>query len=703
MSNDSSVTIKMAVKGETDVIQSVKRVEREFKDTQKALLAVASGFGIATLISKFSASMSEAVSTANRFGLISQSNTVILAKYTTATKELEMAKAKLAVEIAGVLAPALTSVVHTTSDIVSGFGNLVSTSDSARTAVLGLTGAVTAFGVAFSASKLAALLGAGSASGLLGKIGLGVGTAIGGYQGGKAIGKIQDSRGSSVHDKLAAAMLNIQAHIELLSMPTAASRDRINMLEKEMADLMFPKKGSAADAEPAGLISKEDLDLKMRMIQLQIEENNQLAERNMIGLEGSKLDKAQVEQLEQVKPLIAEQVKLVGTAYNQKLITVNEKLEYELQLSGQLLNIDKERAKFTLTPLQTYKAQTEELDRRIKVIQSTPGIGQMQKDAESLAIVQSALLANEKALTDLRKNAPNAEIIVNQDGTLQYSKAYSDYLDQENKLLREQADLRSKSKDLDRGSITGQLAKGWDDFSNQIGTTAEIIRRAFTSILNSSVNSLAAGIRGLIDGTMKWGKALQTIELGIVNGIIDAIAKMAAEWIVTHVIMESVSWAWVQVRSAMAWAAAGEENAAELSKTPGLATNATLSSISSWGVGAWIGVAALVAALGVGIAAAAGAFESGGYTGPGASSMPAGIVHKNEFVMPSHVVDSVGLPALEAIKANSSIPSSPGASAMGPVYYALFDDRAKMKDWVQSKQGEQVIIQELGRKGYRRG
>jgi len=44
-----------------------------------------------------------------------------------------------------------------------------------------------------------------------------------------------------------------------------------------------------------------------------------------------------------------------------------------------------------------------------------------------------------------------------------------------------------------------------------------------------------------------------------------------------------------------------------------------------------------------------GLFADGGYTGPGSKNTPAGIVHAGEFVVPKHIVDKIGVPALSTM------------------------------------------------------
>lgn len=53
-----------------------------------------------------------------------------------------------------------------------------------------------------------------------------------------------------------------------------------------------------------------------------------------------------------------------------------------------------------------------------------------------------------------------------------------------------------------------------------------------------------------------------------------------------------------------------------------------------------------------------GSFEEGGYTGPGARSAPAGVVHRGEYVMPESVVSALGVDTMRAIhQAAASTPT----------------------------------------------
>jgi hypothetical protein len=349
---------------------------------------------------------------------------------------------------------------------------------------------------------------------------------------------------------------------------------------------------------------------------------------------------------------------------------------------------------------QSIMAQMEENDRRMKVIGNTPMIGSIQQDREKNEILRENLKLNAEQIALLESKAPSIKMSVDGSGKIQIAKEQADWQVKMNALLIEEATIKQKIYDTDRESLAVQMNKAFDDIQKNIGTTAQIVSKAFKGVIQSAINGISDSIKGLINGTMTWGAALRNIGVSIVQGIIDSFAKMVSEWIVSHIIMEGIAWGFSQVMVAIKWMTTGEEIAAEASKTPVLATNATLSSISSWGVGAWIGVAALVAALGIGIAAASGAFAEGGYTGAGGKYEPAGVVHRGEFVMPQETVNRVGLANLEAVKAGNSIPSGQGAR---PIQVHIWDDRQTMTEHLRTQAAEDIIVQTINRKGFRRG
>lgn len=139
-------------------------------------------------------------------------------------------------------------------------------------------------------------------------------------------------------------------------------------------------------------------------------------------------------------------------------------------------------------------------------------------------------------------------------------------------------------------SMVDQLRAAMVELRNEWGTLQQSIAKGFKDVIGAAVSSVANGISGLIKGTMTWAEALRNIGSSIMNAVIDSIARMFAEWIVGRLAVKAVE------------VAAGQAEAA--AKAPG----ALFTSISSYGVAGWLGVAALIA----GIAAISGAFADGG-------------------------------------------------------------------------------------------
>lgn len=227
------------------------------------------------------------------------------------------------------------------------------------------------------------------------------------------------------------------------------------------------------------------------------------------------------------------------------------------------------------------------------------------------------------------------------------------------------------------GAITG--------LQDQFGTTAQGIARSFTQVIGSAVDSVAQGIEGLVMGTLTWAEALRSVARTMLTTIVQAIARMFAEWIAKRALAAMKN---------MLFSA--QEGAADTAaKAPG----ALLSSISSWGVAVAVGVAALIAAM-----AAFGGFKAGGYTGDGPADEIAGVVHRGEFVLPAPSVRRVGLESLEAMRSGTApavIPAAQAPQVNNDVRLAMFDSRLDAKKWANSQEGETWFVDMARRTSHR--
>lgn len=197
---------------------------------------------------------------------------------------------------------------------------------------------------------------------------------------------------------------------------------------------------------------------------------------------------------------------------------------------------------------------------------------------------------------------------------------------------------RSKRMDDSQGLGAGAMA-GIENSMMQLGSTAEMIGNTISTSIGGAVNGIATSMEGLIMGTMTWADGLRNVARTMLTTVVQAISKMFAEWIVARGL--------AAVKNMAFSTAEGATDAA--AKTPG----ALMTSITSYGVAAAIGVAALIAAM-----AAFGGFQRGGYTGDGAPDQLAGAVHRGEYVMPAGVVDRIGVPTLDSMAAGLTVPVS---------------------------------------------
>jgi hypothetical protein len=220
----------------------------------------------------------------------------------------------------------------------------------------------------------------------------------------------------------------------------------------------------------------------------------------------------------------------------------------------------------------------------------------------------------------------------------------------------------------DPASYGEQFGQVFTELREMATITASDIARTFRTVIQSAVDGIAGSIGGLIRGTMTWGQALQNIGSSILNGVIDAIAKMFAEWIVGRLAVKAVEIA--------------SSGAEAVAKAPG----ALMTSISSFGVAAALGVAGLIAA----IAAISGAFAEGGRPPSGRPALV------GELGPELFVPDSAGriIPADATAALLAGQPAGMGggsAAAVGggaTVNLAAFDTREDARRWSQSQEAE---------------
>lgn len=320
--------------------------------------------------------------------------------------------------------------------------------------------------------------------------------------------------------------------------------------------------------------------------------------------------------------------KLALYAANLRQSNQNVKDNFDLQLVGAGEGDKlKERLKENLAIEQDYQKQREELYKQYKeaTLAGDP-------DAES----------RYQKETDLLSEALAERIVLQQDYYNQQDQLQSDWL--------------------------SGVSSAWENYKDTATDYQQQAADATSTILGDATNSLSSSIQGLATGAMTVGEAFQSLGTTMAGSVLKAISDIAAQWLITQAIqltgIGAITTATVAAEGTKAAAKVGADAIATTSSLTATATTtaastaaagttlaswlpaALVASIGSFGAAAAVGGAALLAAF-----ALIKGFETGGYTGDGASDAVAGIVHKGEYVFTKAQTQAIGVDKLEAIAA----------------------------------------------------
>lgn len=228
-----------------------------------------------------------------------------------------------------------------------------------------------------------------------------------------------------------------------------------------------------------------------------------------------------------------------------------------------------------------------------------------------------------------------------------------------------QEDHYNQLDELQSNWLAG-VSSAWENYKDTATDYNQQAADATTSILGDASASVSGSIQGMAKGTMDLGDAALALGTTLSGSVLKAISDIAAQWLVTQALqlagIGAVTTATVASEGTKAAAKVGADAIGTTSTLTALATTtaasvaaagttlaswlpaALVSSIGTFGAAAVVGGAALIAAF-----ALIKGFETGGYTGDGASSAVAGIVHKGEYVFTKEQTAAIGVGKLEAI------------------------------------------------------
>jgi len=206
-------------------------------------------------------------------------------------------------------------------------------------------------------------------------------------------------------------------------------------------------------------------------------------------------------------------------------------------------------------------------------------------------------------------------------------------------------DLQNLNRDQQnadaQGSFGGQFQSQFNSFADGLGTAGANAADMINSTLGTSLDGLNESIYGLVTGTESFGNVWLKVGQGVLKEIIAITTKTIAH----YAIVTPLQTAFHTLGQTQKATSTATTVAQEGTKLAAALPAATATSISSYGVAALIGLAAVVAAM----AAFSGGFATGGYTGDGGKYQPAGVVHRGEYVFSKEATSRLGKDYLESL------------------------------------------------------
>lgn len=155
----------------------------------------------------------------------------------------------------------------------------------------------------------------------------------------------------------------------------------------------------------------------------------------------------------------------------------------------------------------------------------------------------------------------------------------------------------------------GQGAEaGAQSFVMSLGTQGEQVAAAMQSSIGATVQGISDGIFGWITGAQTFGDTLRGLGSTLLQTFLDTIVQMGVQWVINAALAKGSLISTFMIAAGLRKAETADVIANETAKTPSIMANAAGSSVSSFGLAAVLGIAALVAVM----AAFGGFRERGG-------------------------------------------------------------------------------------------
>lgn len=273
-------------------------------------------------------------------------------------------------------------------------------------------------------------------------------------------------------------------------------------------------------------------------------------------------------------------------------------------------------------------------------------LSQEQKRQQEMAKITTEFQKKQVELTNQRTTGQISQNLYDQE-TAALQAAL-------NQRLMMQQSYYTQLDALDNSWQAG-VQNGLQSYLNTIPTMYETVTTTTTSILGATEQAISSGLSSMVTGTESLSESFKNMAQGMGLAVIDALSKMAAQWLVYQATQLIVG------KTAAAGASAsmvGQATAMSQIAAINAYASAAAIPITGWAIApaamaaaqaVTLPMVAAVAASSAAMSAGAG-FATGGYTGSGGKYQPAGIVHKGEYVFDQASTNRIGIANLEALR-----------------------------------------------------
>lgn len=274
---------------------------------------------------------------------------------------------------------------------------------------------------------------------------------------------------------------------------------------------------------------------------------------------------------------------------------------------------------------------------------------ELNRQAQAVQQQYDAIYAQTKGAEEANAAAIRATTLARQNGILS-AEQYSIKM---NQLGVQAANLRIQAgQALDGDALLASFGRVIDGYQGIISGASAAFGDMFVTISDGFANAIA----GAISGTESLGDAIKNVAQQAVQQLIASLIKLGIQYAVNAAIGNALGAASVAssvalgASTAVAWAPA-----------------AAAVSLATFGANAAPASAGILSTNAVSMGAAMAGFQSGGYTGNGATDAIAGVVHGKEFVMNAEATQRIGVSNLQAMQDGRSVAVQSGSVATSSV------------------------------------